>query len=90
MKRQHTRVKYFQGSLMNAMDLERAKVSSIASLGAPMVVAAAAAMTAHPRERKKNQCRHLHFLKKRREPPFFYVVLHLLTRIFAAFLRFFS
>ena len=27
LKRQHTRVKYFQGSLMNAMDLERAKVS---------------------------------------------------------------
>ncbi|XP_071748430.1 calcium-activated potassium channel slowpoke isoform X22 [Lepeophtheirus salmonis] len=26
LKRQHTRVKYFQGSLMNAMDLERAKV----------------------------------------------------------------
>jgi len=28
LKRQHTRVKYFQGSLMNAMDLERAKVES--------------------------------------------------------------
>ena len=27
LERQHTRVKYFQGSLMNAMDLERAKVS---------------------------------------------------------------
>ena len=27
LKRQHTRVKYFQGSLMNAQDLERAKVS---------------------------------------------------------------
>ena len=27
LKRQHTRVKYFQGSLMNALDLERAKVS---------------------------------------------------------------
>ena len=27
LKRQHTRVKYFQGSLMNAMDLERAKVA---------------------------------------------------------------
>ena len=26
LKRQHTRVKYFQGSLMNAIDLERAKV----------------------------------------------------------------
>ena len=26
MKRQHTRIKYFQGSLMNAVDLERAKV----------------------------------------------------------------
>ena len=26
LKRQHTRVKYFQGSLMNANDLERAKV----------------------------------------------------------------
>ena len=26
LKRQHTRVKYFQGSLMNAVDLERAKV----------------------------------------------------------------
>jgi len=26
LKRQHTRVKYFQGSLMNAMDLERVKV----------------------------------------------------------------
>jgi len=26
LKRQHTRVKYFQGSLMNAQDLERAKV----------------------------------------------------------------
>jgi hypothetical protein len=26
LKRQHTRVKYFQGSLMNAMDLERTKV----------------------------------------------------------------
>ena len=29
LKRQHTRVKYFQGSLMNAIDLERAKVSTI-------------------------------------------------------------
>ena len=29
LKRQHTRVKYFQGSLMNAMDLERAKVSQL-------------------------------------------------------------
>ena len=29
LKRQHTRVKYFQGSLMNAMDLERAKVMMI-------------------------------------------------------------
>ena len=29
LKRQHTRVKYFQGSLMNAMDLERAKVNFI-------------------------------------------------------------
>ena len=28
LKRQHTRVKYFQGSLMNAMDLERAKVAA--------------------------------------------------------------
>ena len=28
LKRQHTRVKYFQGSLMNAMDLERAKVQA--------------------------------------------------------------
>ena len=27
LKRQHTRVKYFQGSLMNAMDLERSKVT---------------------------------------------------------------
>ena len=27
LKRQHTRIKYFQGSLMNAVDLERAKVS---------------------------------------------------------------
>ena len=26
LKRQHTRIKYFQGSLMNAVDLERAKV----------------------------------------------------------------
>ena len=26
LKRQHTRVKYFQGSLMNAIDLERVKV----------------------------------------------------------------
>ena len=26
LKKQHTRVKYFQGSLMNAQDLERAKV----------------------------------------------------------------
>lgn len=26
LKRQHTRVKYFQGSLMSAIDLERAKV----------------------------------------------------------------
>ena len=32
LKRQHTRVKYFQGSLMNAMDLERAKVSAATSL----------------------------------------------------------
>ena len=29
LKRQHTRVKYFQGSLMNAMDLERSKVIRI-------------------------------------------------------------
>ena len=29
LKRQHTRVKYFQGSLMNAMDLERAKVTGV-------------------------------------------------------------
>ena len=28
LKRQHTRIKYFQGSLMNAVDLERAKVST--------------------------------------------------------------
>ena len=28
LKRQHTRVKYFQGSLMNAMDLERTKVKN--------------------------------------------------------------
>ena len=28
LKRQHTRVKYFQGSLMNAMDLERSKVTT--------------------------------------------------------------
>ena len=28
LKRQHTRIKYFQGSLMNAVDLERAKVSA--------------------------------------------------------------
>ena len=28
LKRQHTRVKYFQGSLMNAMDLERSKVTA--------------------------------------------------------------
>ena len=28
LKRQHTRVKYFQGSLMNAMDLERSKVKA--------------------------------------------------------------
>jgi len=28
LKRQHTRVKYFQGSLMNAMDLERTKVNT--------------------------------------------------------------
>ena len=28
LKRQHTRIKYFQGSLMNAVDLERAKVTS--------------------------------------------------------------
>ena len=27
LKRQHTRVKYFQGSLMSAIDLERAKVN---------------------------------------------------------------
>ena len=27
LKKQHTRVKYFQGSLMNAQDLERAKVN---------------------------------------------------------------
>ena len=27
LKRQHTRIKYFQGSLMNAVDLERAKVT---------------------------------------------------------------
>ena len=27
LKRQHTRVKYFQGSLMNAIDLERVKVT---------------------------------------------------------------
>ena len=26
LKRQHTRVKYLQGSLMNALDLERVKV----------------------------------------------------------------
>ena len=26
LKRQHTKIKYFQGSLMNAVDLERAKV----------------------------------------------------------------
>ena len=31
LKRQHTRVKYFQGSLMNAMDLERAKVAAAKS-----------------------------------------------------------
>ena len=29
LKRQHTRVKYFQGSLMNAMDLERTKVNNM-------------------------------------------------------------
>ena len=29
LKRQHTRVKYFQGSLMNAMDLERSKVTGL-------------------------------------------------------------
>ena len=29
LKRQHTRVKYFQGSLMNAIDLERAKVTRL-------------------------------------------------------------
>ena len=28
LKRQHTRVKYFQGSLMNAMDPERSKVTA--------------------------------------------------------------
>ena len=32
LKRQHTRVKYFQGSLMNAQDLERAKVSDPSTL----------------------------------------------------------
>ena len=32
LKRQHTRVKYFQGSLMNAMDLERAKVAAAKNL----------------------------------------------------------
>ena len=31
LKRQHTRVKYFQGSLMNAIDLERAKVEILLS-----------------------------------------------------------
>ncbi len=45
-------------------------------------------MTAHPREKK--QCRHLHFLKTASRAAIFFVVLHLLTRIFAAFLRFFS
>ena len=34
LKRQHTRVKYFQGSLMNAMDLERAKVAGSLSYSA--------------------------------------------------------
>ncbi len=34
LKRQHTRVKYFQGSLMNAMDLERAKVRRESEKGA--------------------------------------------------------
>ena len=33
LKRQHTRVKYFQGSLMNAMDLERAKVGVLPTCG---------------------------------------------------------
>ena len=33
LKRQHTRVKYFQGSLMNAMDLERSKVTRASILG---------------------------------------------------------
>ena len=33
LKRQHTRVKYFQGSLMNAMDLERSKVTGASKLG---------------------------------------------------------
>ena len=32
LKRQHTRVKYFQGSLMNAMDLERSKVTGASKL----------------------------------------------------------
>ena len=32
LKRQHTRIKYFQGSLMNAVDLERAKVRARAGL----------------------------------------------------------
>jgi len=39
LKRQHTRVKYFQGSLMNAMDLERAKVG---------VQSGESSLTAHP------------------------------------------
>ena len=28
LKRQHTRIKYFQGSLMSAIDLERAQVKN--------------------------------------------------------------
>ena len=32
LKRQHTRIKYFQGSLMNPGDLERAKVRGRAGL----------------------------------------------------------
>ena len=32
LKRQHTRVKYFQGSLMNAMDLERSKVTGASKI----------------------------------------------------------
>ncbi len=31
LKRQHTRVKYFQGSLMSALDLERSKVTLTAT-----------------------------------------------------------